>query len=225
MFSVLARRDIGGRVPTILEGEAGANDPVAIALVVGLVDYATTGAVRRRAARRLPGRDGRRRGRWHRRRDAARAGDAATPLPREGALPVRTLAIAGLIYGGADPPARLRVPGRLRRRRLDRRRADAVQGRDRALPRRARVARRDRRLRRPRPHDPPVRHRLVDARLRLALAAGSSWSCGRWRSVRCSRPSGCAGARRAFIALTGFKGAVPILLAALVVLEGVPTPS
>ena len=47
MFSVLARRDIGGRVPTILEGEAGANDPVAIALVVGLLAYATTGRVRR----------------------------------------------------------------------------------------------------------------------------------------------------------------------------------
>ncbi len=31
-------------MPTILEGEAGANDPVAIALVVALTDYATTGA-------------------------------------------------------------------------------------------------------------------------------------------------------------------------------------
>src|SRR5689334_4820424 len=44
MFSVLARRDVGGRVATILEGEAGANDPVAIAIVIAIAEYATTGA-------------------------------------------------------------------------------------------------------------------------------------------------------------------------------------
>jgi cell volume regulation protein A len=41
MFSVLGRREIGGRSGTILEGESGANDPVGIALMIGMLDYAT----------------------------------------------------------------------------------------------------------------------------------------------------------------------------------------
>ena len=41
MFSVLGRREIGGRTGTILEGESGANDPVGIALMIGMLDYAT----------------------------------------------------------------------------------------------------------------------------------------------------------------------------------------
>jgi cell volume regulation protein A len=40
MFSVLRERQIGGRASIALEGEAGINDAVAIALVVGLVEYA-----------------------------------------------------------------------------------------------------------------------------------------------------------------------------------------
>jgi potassium/hydrogen antiporter len=40
MFSVLRERQIGGRASIALEGEAGINDAVSIALVVGLVDYA-----------------------------------------------------------------------------------------------------------------------------------------------------------------------------------------
>jgi cell volume regulation protein A len=39
MFSVLRGRQIGGRASIALEGEAGINDAVAIALVVGLVEY------------------------------------------------------------------------------------------------------------------------------------------------------------------------------------------
>ena len=101
MFSVLARRDIGGRVPTILEGEAGANDPVAIALVVALLAYASTGASG-----------------WTGALDVvlemvvgAACGVVGAlvlvramqrnPLPREGLNAVRTLALAGLIYGVA----------------------------------------------------------------------------------------------------------------------------
>src|SRR5215831_18414071 len=41
MFSVLGRREIGGRSGTILEGEAGVNDPAGIALMVGMIDLAT----------------------------------------------------------------------------------------------------------------------------------------------------------------------------------------
>jgi len=41
MFSVLGPREIGGRSGTILEGESGANDPVGIAMMVGMLAYAT----------------------------------------------------------------------------------------------------------------------------------------------------------------------------------------
>ncbi len=41
MFSVLGDREIGGRTGTILEGESGANDPVGIALMLGLIQLAT----------------------------------------------------------------------------------------------------------------------------------------------------------------------------------------
>ncbi len=42
MFSVLGNRQVGGRSGTILEGESGANDPVGIALMLGLIALATT---------------------------------------------------------------------------------------------------------------------------------------------------------------------------------------
>ena len=41
MFSVLGDREIEGRTDTILEGESGANDPVGIALMLGLIELAT----------------------------------------------------------------------------------------------------------------------------------------------------------------------------------------
>ena len=41
VFSVLGRREIAGRPGVILEGEAGFNDPVGIALMVGMIDLAT----------------------------------------------------------------------------------------------------------------------------------------------------------------------------------------
>ena len=41
MFSVLGNREVGGRSGTILEGESGANDPVGIALMIAILDYAT----------------------------------------------------------------------------------------------------------------------------------------------------------------------------------------
>ena len=42
MFSVLGNREVGGRRGTILEGESGANDPVGIALMIAILDYATS---------------------------------------------------------------------------------------------------------------------------------------------------------------------------------------
>jgi cell volume regulation protein A len=41
MFSVLGRREIGGRSGTTLEGEAGMNDPAGIALMIGMIELAT----------------------------------------------------------------------------------------------------------------------------------------------------------------------------------------
>jgi potassium/hydrogen antiporter len=41
MFSVLGKREVAGRTGTILEGESGVNDPVGIALMIGLLDFAT----------------------------------------------------------------------------------------------------------------------------------------------------------------------------------------
>ncbi|MFL6012419.1 MAG: potassium/proton antiporter [Gaiellaceae bacterium] len=40
MFSVLGNREVAGRSKTILEGESGWNDPVGIALVIGVLDFA-----------------------------------------------------------------------------------------------------------------------------------------------------------------------------------------
>jgi potassium/hydrogen antiporter len=41
MFSVLGKREVGGRAGTILEGESGVNDPVGIALMIGMLQFAT----------------------------------------------------------------------------------------------------------------------------------------------------------------------------------------
>ena len=41
MFSVLGNHEIGGRSAAILEGESGGNDPVGIALVIGMLEFAT----------------------------------------------------------------------------------------------------------------------------------------------------------------------------------------
>ena len=41
MFSVLGDREVAGRTGTILEGESGANDPVGIALMIGMIELAT----------------------------------------------------------------------------------------------------------------------------------------------------------------------------------------
>ncbi|MDX6713970.1 MAG: potassium/hydrogen antiporter [Baekduia sp.] len=41
VFSVLGGREIGGRSGTVLEGEAGVNDPAGIALMLGVIELAT----------------------------------------------------------------------------------------------------------------------------------------------------------------------------------------
>jgi cell volume regulation protein A len=103
MFSVLGRREIGGRTGTILEGESGANDPVGIALMIGMLEFAThEGAsfwtvVREFAVEMSVG------------LAIGVAGAAMllplmrrVPLPNEALYPLRTLAFAGAIYGVAS---------------------------------------------------------------------------------------------------------------------------
>jgi cell volume regulation protein A len=101
-FSVLGGKEIRGRSGTILEGESGFNDPVGIALMIGMVELATTdggsfsivieefliemgvglavGVVGGLAALRLMRR---------------------IALPDRSLYPLRVLALAGLLYGAA----------------------------------------------------------------------------------------------------------------------------
>ena len=103
MFSVLGDREIGGRTGTILEGESGANDPVGIALMIGMIELATHADasfwivvrvfVEQMSIGLAIG---------DRRRARSRRGCcAASSLPSSGLYTVRTLALAGVVYGVA----------------------------------------------------------------------------------------------------------------------------
>jgi potassium/hydrogen antiporter len=100
MFSVLGRREVGGRSGTILEGESGANDPVGIALMLGMLEFAThanssfTIVIREFAIEMTVG------------LAIGLAGGVAlrwlmrnAPLPSQGLYPLRALASAFAIYG------------------------------------------------------------------------------------------------------------------------------
>jgi potassium/hydrogen antiporter len=101
MFAVLGRREIRGRSGTILEGESGANDPVAIALMIAMLDIAShggdvgVGVVGDFALEMVVG------------LLAGYAGARVllafmrTSLPHEGLYPLRTLAVSLVIYGAA----------------------------------------------------------------------------------------------------------------------------
>ena len=102
-FSVLGRRQVVGRTGTILEGESGMNDPVGIALVIGLVELSNQPdatfwvVVEEFTVEMIVG------------LAVGIAGGALliplirrVSLPSEGLYPLRTLAAAGLIYGLAS---------------------------------------------------------------------------------------------------------------------------
>jgi cell volume regulation protein A len=103
MFSVLGRREIGGRSGTILEGESGANDPVGIALMVGMLDFArhphsTFWVVPREFAIEMAvgiaiGLAG---------AALLRETMRRVSLPSRALYPLRTLALAGVVYGVAS---------------------------------------------------------------------------------------------------------------------------
>jgi cell volume regulation protein A len=103
MFSILGDKEIRGRTGTILEGEAGVNDPVGIALMIGMLEFATSdsgsfwGIVKEFTLEMTIG------------LAVGLAGTAAlvvfmrrVRLPSEGLYPLRTLAAAGIIYGLAS---------------------------------------------------------------------------------------------------------------------------
>jgi potassium/hydrogen antiporter len=103
MFSILGDKEIRGRTGTILEGEAGVNDPVGIALMIGIIEFATSdsgsywGIIQEFALEMTIG------------LAVGLAGTAAliflmrhVRLPSEGLYPLRTLAAAGIIYGLAS---------------------------------------------------------------------------------------------------------------------------
>jgi len=101
MFSVLGEREISGRTGTILEGESGANDPVGIALMLGMIELATRHGsfwvvVRVFAEQMSIG------------LAIGVAGGLAerflmqrVRLPSAGLYTIRTLGLAGLVYGAA----------------------------------------------------------------------------------------------------------------------------
>jgi cell volume regulation protein A len=101
MFSVLGNREVGGRTGTILEGESGANDPVGIALMIGMLDLALHHdgsfwiVVREFSIEMAVG------------LAIGLIGAAVLlpvmrrSLPSEGLYPLRTLAAAGALYGVA----------------------------------------------------------------------------------------------------------------------------
>jgi cell volume regulation protein A len=102
MFSVLGDKEIRGRAGTILEGESGMNDPVGIALMIGMIELAKDAdasfwiVVEEFAQEMSIG------------LAVGLLGAAALrplmrfSLPNAGLYPIRALAAAGVIYGAAS---------------------------------------------------------------------------------------------------------------------------
>jgi potassium/hydrogen antiporter len=102
MFSVLGNQEIRGRAGTILEGESGVNDPVGIALMIGMVELATNDDASfwivveeftvEMTVGLIVGLFG----------AAAMRPLLRISLPNPGLYPIQTLAAAGVIYGLAS---------------------------------------------------------------------------------------------------------------------------
>ena len=224
MFSVLGDREIGGRAGTILEGESGANDPVGIALMLGMIELATHAdatfwiVVRVFCEQMAIGLAFGIAGGL-----AERALMQRLSLPSSGLYTVRTLAMAGLVYGAATVAhgsgflavfvaglvvGDVRAPFK--------KEIDAFQD---GLSTLAEI--------------------VVFVALGLTVSL-SSLHAGRWargarvrrlhrarraaarRSRRCSHRRRSAAARVLFVMWGGLKGAVPILLAAFALGRHVP---
>jgi cell volume regulation protein A len=223
MFSVLGNREIGGRSGTILEGESGANDPVGIALMIGILEFATSDEA---SAWSIVWEFG-----------LAMAvgltvgvvGAAALlpvmrriSLPNEGLYPIRVLVAAGVVYGAASL---LHGSGFL---------AVFIAGLligDARAPYKAEIERFHTAL-------ASLAEIAVFVVLGLTIDLTSVFEGGEWLDglllalllALVARPLVCwplllparlRHAERALIAWGGLKGAVPILLAAFAVLAGV----
>jgi cell volume regulation protein A len=102
MFSVLGNKEIRGRAGTILEGESGVNDPVGIALMIGMLELAhdadasfwivVEGFAQEMTVGLAFGLLG----------AAALRPLMRFSLPNAGLYPIRTLAAAGVIYGATS---------------------------------------------------------------------------------------------------------------------------
>ncbi len=114
IFAVLRRSTVEKRLARSLEGESGMNDPVALLLVIGFIEWIQqpgfgladmAGLLALKLA--LGAAIGLGCG-WLATRALERV-----PLPSDGIYPVATIAIAGLSYGIAEVAPRLRPPRRL----------------------------------------------------------------------------------------------------------------
>jgi potassium/hydrogen antiporter len=219
MFSVLGDREIEGRTDTILEAESGANDPVGIALMLGLIELATHADATFWVVLRVF---------LEQMTIGLVLGIAgglfeARVLPRitTASVPVLTLALAGVVFGAAyllhgSGFLAVFVAGLIR--------GDVETPRQESLDRlRKRLA--------------SVAEVVVFVALGLTVhlsgIAGARWVEGLLVAAfvtLIARPVVCVvllapvrlrAAERAFVAWAGLKGAVPILLAAYALVAGV----
>jgi potassium/hydrogen antiporter len=223
VFSVLGNKEIGGRAGTTLEGEAGVNDPAGVALMVGMIELTTHKdatlivVIREFALEMAVG------------TALGIAGALALvwvlrhfKLPSVGLYPLLSLALAGALYGVT---VQARGSGFL---------AVFVAGvvvGDAELPNRSELERF---------HGPlaALAELVVFVGLGLTVSIGGLdgrvWGQGLLLAlvlalavrpavvVAALAPFRFSRAERAFVAWSGLKGAVPILLAAFAVLGSVP---
>jgi cell volume regulation protein A len=223
VFSVLGPREVAGRSGTILEGESGANDPAGIALMLGVIAYATSGHT---SAAEI--------GVTFVKQMGIGAAVGVTggllllqlvrrvPLPNEGLYPLRTLASALTLYGlasVADGSGFLAVLV-----------AGVVMG-DAQTPYKGEIERF---------HSSLASLAEITAFVLLGLTihvdklgAGNAWVIGLVLAALLTfvvRPlatlpmlmmTKLSSGERAFVAFAGLKGAVPVLLGALAVTGGV----
>ena len=100
---MLAGKEVEGRSGTILEGESGFNDPVGIALMIGMIELAIDPARRPRpTSREFLERDGHRpRGRCGRQASSCCSSLRRVPLPDRSLYPLAVVLAAGVVYGTA----------------------------------------------------------------------------------------------------------------------------
>ena len=116
-FSVFGSREVRGRAGTILEGEAGMNDPVGIALMIGMIELASGGRRQPRDRRpRVRRRDGSRSRHRNRRGAASPADRSPRASDRACALSHPSPRGSGDHLRARRGRRRLRLPGGLRRR-------------------------------------------------------------------------------------------------------------